>query len=360
MLGTTWSRLRPLLPVLLGLLVSMAVINLVMSGIDRLFPRWLPAVVAGGGYLETNFARVSAARDEVASEAGGGPPVVALLGLSGARECMSVRHLEELDGAEARYIALCGAGGAVGTTSSLASPLFDLGVVPDLALIGVSPHLLIEPPPPSEVVRPTFAERVRRRGWIEVARTVAEWAWFRSRRADLSGNWNELTAEARRWFMRSMGAPVRVDGVDPWGELLHADWPERATSATRQGMLDGYESRGCFDPERYSEDPAVRQVASLRDLITRLASRGTRVLVYFVPESSELRARIPAEGLEALRAAVPVDPNGLVDVIDFREALDDEEFIEVSHPNRAGKRRFSEIIAPEIGRRLPTAPDPTS
>lgn len=354
MLTLAWTRLRPLAPVLLGLAVVTLALNAAMNALDRVAPRWLPAIVAGGGFLETNYARVAAAREELASPDDRGEPVVVLLGLSGARECMSIAHLEELDEADARYLAMCGAGGAVSTASDLASPLFDLDVVPDLALIGVSPHLLIEPPPPSEVVRPTFRDRLRKRGVIELLRSAAEWFWFRARRADVAGNWSEVTADVRRSFLRAMGAPIRADGVDPWGELWHADWPERATAATREGMLNGYEARGCFDAAKYGEDPAMRQIASLRGLIERLAARNTRVLVYFVPESSELRARIPSEGLAALRSAIPEHASDRVEVIDFRSALDDEQFIEVSHANRLGKRRFSEIIAPEIRRRLPS------
>jgi len=346
-------RLRPLADALASVVLGVAAINGLFLLMDRIEPRWLSVVVAGGGFVETSHARVFAASQELDDPRTPDFNTVAILGLSGARESLSIDLLEEYDGVEARYMALCGAGGAMDSIDALAEPLFDYEVVPDLVVIGVSPHLLIEPPPPALIATEndrgphddrSLSKRLRQ--------TVKDLLQLRARRADVAGIWSEATATGRRSFMRMMGEPVRADGIEPWGELWHADWPERATRATIEGMLSGYGRRGCFTPENYGSEAGRRQAAFLGDLTLRLAERGSRVLVLMVPESTELRARIPDEGVRAIVAAIPADEEERIELLDFRDALPDEEFIEVSHANRYGKKTFSEMIGPEIARRL--------
>lgn len=347
------ARLRPIVVAAASVAFALLLINACLVALDRVSPRWLPVVVAGGGFVETSHAKVFAGKQEITDSNPMEFRVVAVLGLSGARESLSIKRLEEADGLDARYLALCGAGGAMESIEALAAPLFDYELVPDLVVMGISPHLLIEPPPPSAATPPDGTTSPSEFGVSkEIRRRIKELLWLRSRRSDVAGLWAESTSQLCRGFMRAMGEPIRSDGVEPWGELWHADWPERATQATIDGMLAGYGQRGCYLAERYLEPSGLEQAASLRTLIRRIADRGSDVLIFMVPESSELRSRIPPEGIQAIKDAIPTDTASRVELLDHRDTLEDWEFVEVSHANRYGKLRFSEIMAAEIRRML--------
>ena len=353
MVVEAWFRLNPIWKATASVALVLLLINACLVVLDRIDARWLPVVVAGGGFVETSHSKVFAGKQDLLESDPSQFRVVAVLGLSGARECLSIKRLEEADGIDARYLALCGAGGAMDAIDDLASPLFEYELVPDLVLIGVSPHLLVEPPPPSEAVRSDGSPSSRgTQTSNNLRQTIKELIWIRSRRADVAGLWAEETSRLRRGFLRTMGVPIRSDGVEPWGELWHADWPERATRATIDGMLSGYGQRGCYLPERYREEGGLEQAASLRSLIQRLVDRGSRVLVFLVPEASELRSRIPPEGVQALIEAIPTEPVSQIELLDHRETLEDWEFVEISHANHYGKVRFSELMAGEIRRIL--------
>jgi len=130
-----------------------------------------------------------------------------------------------------------------------------------------------------------------------------------------------------------------VDG--PWRPPADFD----ATEAVR-----GLRARGAFDAASYSvERPTSRSLVQT----TRLAqATGTNVVVIIMPESSALRAIMPANAMQVVQRLLTVELGANPPkIINARGALPDDLLWDCFHATPEGSRILTQLVARELNRR---------
>jgi len=131
--------------------------------------------------------------------------------------------------------------------------------------------------------------------------------------------------------------------MDPWLEPAHAPLPQGP--AAMKVQLDSFEGYGWFDRAHYAMYRDTEEKALL-DLISNLRAGGSEVLLVMMPETSTLRARVPAEEQPFLvdsvqRHFVANSPA----ILDLRSSMPDDMFIDYAHLNEAGRTEFTLLLA---------------
>ncbi len=123
---------------------------------------------------------------------------------------------------------------------------------------------------------------------------------------------------------------------------------------TEEGMafwMDIFRDFGWFRPGQYAAgNPHARSVANA---IERCRASGIDAVVVLVPETARVREAMPREAERCLSSALAeaFGPDG-VDVIDFRDALPDDQFHDPVHPDPEGKASLSRRLAGILKGRL--------
>ncbi len=148
--------------------------------------------------------------------------------------------------------------------------------------------------------------------------------------------------------------------VDPWVEPHpHPEATGKPDEIGEQVLLGFIGRKGWFDPARYRED--TRNFELLCDLFRFAHSQGTRCFLVLVPESSRLREKTPPGATAPILRGLPraLGPDAPV-ILDYREALPDDEFGNVNHLNPRGReiltRRLARDLRPYLEGRSDPAP----
>src|SRR4051794_29736920 len=118
----TIERLGPFVRVGVWLIATIAVVNLVLH-ILALTPalNWLPDRVTGAGFLNDSRQRVSSAvQFYETAKMDEEQYLCAVVGISDAREGVSLRRLSELVGRQYRFLGVAGAGAGIESVASYA------------------------------------------------------------------------------------------------------------------------------------------------------------------------------------------------------------------------------------------------
>jgi hypothetical protein len=353
-------RLLPVAHIVLLLLAAMIVINQAMLAVAREYPDWLPYHMEGTGFTEDIAQRVAAAEDQYPADAAHGQYLCALLGLSSLREASDLQLMTQLTDDKCRLLGLCGAGPSLEDIADQSASLRESTLRPDLVIIGVNEFHQAKPT--AEVAaanareRVTFKEALMRGDLRDILKPIRDKFWFYQRRQDVSLESESVLLNAKVKIVRAMGARMENPTTDPWREMIHLEAPERATAATFREQMVSYGNRKLFDPATYDLPVARQQLDSLNQLIVELQARGARVVVVVMPEYSELRKRVPPIALERLLASLKQLGNNAPAVVNFRDALSDDDFSDISHANLSGRADFSRLLAAKIAEFLPHHP----
>lgn len=314
---------------------------------------WLPDRQTGTGFVVDNQERVAAAVAEY--RAGKVPPsdyLVAVTGISNAREGVDVDVLRDRLGPGVRVLGVAGAGAGAPSVVENASTILDGNLRPDVVVLGLAPLQLLDTfadptaPPPTPAVAPSLKDRVR--GW------VTRWVWPFARRNDVSISVDRTLLTARAALFGAAGVQLETPDVrSPWRPMMRVMGAEHYPDEVLQRSLLWAESIGALDKSAYAR--STKAPAMIGDLIRRFEGNGARVVVVMTPEHSLLRNREPAGVMPLITAKLRQEARSpQLEVIDLRDAIGDNGMVDLSHPNTAGSKAFSAILAERIGR-----PDPS-
>ena len=179
--------------------------------------------------------------------------------------------------------------------------------------------------------------------------------WFWVHRGDVSHAIDLLLLDARMRMFQFFD--VRLDEVelDPWHEMIRMNLPESVSEAGLKAKIKQYGLRGYYDPQAYAQ--SRDQAATLIELISRFRARRADVVIVLMPEHSALRQRIPSEAMKALLAPLNRAFEGnMPPVFNFRDAIEDSGFMDISHMNSRGLAQFSPLLAETLGQNVPNRP----
>ena len=329
------SRLRIVVQVGCRLLVFFLVLNLVLATLSAFVPGWLPKRFFGVDFVKENRFRALAAqahyREGLVDR---NKPLVAILGLSSASEGIVLRDLTTIHEDQTLFLGLAGAGRNIEDVARYAEPLLSTDLRPDLVVFAISPFHLVD-------------------GYVSDFNPIEMFGlWFWVHRGDLRHvfDLNVLAARSRLFQYFDVHSDETLG--DPWNEMVRLGLPENVSEGELVGKIAQYGRRGYYDPVTYAN--SQDQVETLVSLIRQFRSRHSRVLVALMPEHSALREQVPVEGFNMLTEALTrAHDGGALPLLDFRDAVSDDGFMDISHMNGEGRTRFSPVLAQAIGEHLP-------
>lgn len=354
------GRVLTVMSVGMGLAVVALLLSLVLHASQWFAPNWLPYRLAGRGYEDDIVQRIEAA--EAAFRSGklqDGRHLCAVIGLSGMREAADLKLMTAATDERCRFIGLSGAGGALDTLAEQARRLLSGSLRPDVAVVGVGEFLLIKPVAPKadgDQSSP-WVDAMRRGDIRRVAKMVKDGLWFIERRRDVNGTVEAGLIGVKQEMLRLLGSEREAENnplLDPWREMLRLEVPEHPSATALRVGIAAYEARGAYDPASFASERVRDQSDALNAVVSGLRARGSEVIVVLLPERSELRARIPDEGVqELLRGLREGFGAGAPQVINLRDAVPDSGFTDLTHVNAEGRGIFSRILAARIAEALP-------
>lgn len=338
------SRLRPFARISAWILLFLAAINFVLCLLSVVVPGWLPRQFFGVDFVKENRLRVVNAaahyRDGLLEA---DKPLAVIIGLSSASEGIGLKTLDEEDGVSCRYLGLCGGGRNMEDIARYARPLLASDLKPDLVVLAISPFHLVDPP---SGFRQGFVERLHHAFVPEILGL-----WFWTRRGDVSYALKLLLVDARMRMFQFFDVRLRETELDPWREMIKMDLPASVSEAALHAKIEQYGLRGYYDGEVYSR--SHDQAATLIELIGQFRARRADLVIVLMPEHSALRGRMPTEAMKALLDPLKTLEGNMPPVFNFRDAIEDGGFMDISHMNDTGLAQFSSLLAKTVGQNVP-------
>ncbi|MFG0250569.1 MAG: hypothetical protein ACF8OB_16915 [Phycisphaeraceae bacterium JB051] len=360
---TTGDRITVVGRVLFGLVIAALIVNIALNLSSTLWPTWLPHKMSGTGFQKDITQRVNAAEAAFASNPElANEKLAVFLGLSSQRESVDLATLTELDGIDAKYLGLCGAGASMATMQQQGAALLESDLKPDLVIIGINLYHQVDPLVIAQHKKPT-TEEVKETGLPIVSPLVKgdirkayhdtrERVWVYERRRDVNTVITENLASVNAGIMQVFNTSSQSGAnevTSPWREMIRIDGPEKASEATYIAQIKSYANRGLFEAQSYQPDWITAEHDALNTIIKQSQERGAKVVIMLMPEHSRLRASVPEVAMQRLKSDLgQTFGDDAPQIVDMRDALEDDKFSDISHTNSAGRMRYSRLIAPML------------
>jgi len=346
MLSTTYStsNLKTILLVAAGIAVSILLLNTMLTLVTAAYPNWLPRQFFGVDFIVDNRQRaLAAARQYRTGEAGEEHGFILILGLSSASEGISLQDLTRGMTDGTRFLALSGGGRNMADAARYARPLLNSEATPKLAVLAINPFHVMDPPLPYAA----FWDNLSRQETLDDLRGY----WLVNRRQDFKYVVDASIDQIRSGVFGALDARYENE-ANPWRESTRMGLPQATLVAQWEANVRTYGERGYYDGANYGR--SVTQPAILDDLISSFLTRGSEVVVILMPEHSRLRALIPDAATQLMVASVAGASQGVhsARIVDFRSAIPDAGFKDISHMNEAGRSQFSPMLRDLITERL--------
>ena len=268
-------------------------------------------------------------------------------------------------GIPARWLSLYANGANLDDLRGLTDLLLGSGLRPRLLLMGIHPSLLARSDhylsdeavfDPSPSLKAVASGRLRdaKDEFMMLMGAPLNAAFPNRTRIGHSSRVFVIAAKRRMFARLGMGAEsLYVPDPDPWTvRLLFAD-PEEAPGKLEeeskrasvrelnegvllQGLHGAVRDKGWYDGANYSTEG--QNARALVDIVRQARGRGIEPVIVLLPESSPMRASIPAEAMGTLRAVLrgAFGP-GSPPVVNLRDSIPDAQFHDNVHPGaRAG------------------------
>lgn len=274
-------------------------------------------------------------------------PLTIVLGFSTAREGIVETDLARRDPSR-RWFNLAGSGAGFHELSYYTRPLMQSRLHPELIILGVHPVWMAgrEATPPSLNTSPGHAlALLRKRQLRPLKQVVTRWSWLAFNRTSLNLAARRELAAARDEIFVGMELPLTAlfqPSADPW--LVKRRYDGHATDKVVTGQWRSWESFRWFDSARYREGVEREYLARVLADCRAIAKR---VVIVWLPESAQLRKRVPPEAAATFLEVVRGSPEPPA-VVDLREALPEELFYDLVHPNREGRTRLTELLGERL------------
>ena len=360
---TATMRITAIVRVLTGLMVMALIVNIILNVSSTLWPNWIPEKMSGAGFQKDITQRVHAAEKAFTSNAQlQNQKLCVFLGLSSQRESVDLATLTDIDGIDAKYLGLCGAGLSMATMTQQSSALFDSNLNPQLAIIGINLYHQVDPlviaklkqadaPVVTKTGLPIITPLLKgdiRKTWHQTRQRI----WVYQRRRDVNTVLTENLAAINTQMLNLFGTSSSSGSdevTSPWREMIRIDGPEKASKATYKAQTQSYANRGLFDVASYEPQLITQEEKALNDIIRELQQRGSTVVIMLMPEYSSLRESVPAVAMQRLAENLQTTFGDTApEVIDMRDALGDDKFTDISHVNSSGRMAYSKLIAPML------------
>jgi len=348
-----WSRYRGPLLLALGVLAALAFIDLTLTAVVGLAPRWLHpeirlALYADIGEPGSRAAGVVAERSRRSPDPAERLGVI--LGTSGTQYALDPPVLEQRLGPSFRWLSLFNNGGGVNKIADLAGLLAGLEPAPTWVVIGFNQGMMADT---VDVVRPFDPARARRSlasGQIRAAyqalkAPLQSRIWLLSNRYRVDRSVRLALYEFQTGLLRWFGEKIDVQfppHPDPW---TVGRPPFHGLTVAEQ--LELWRGWGWGEAPNYSVDGT--QALALIRAVRTCRALGARVIVMELPERSTLRSLVPPEAEEKLKTilntACDADAPCL---LDMRAAVADDLFMDNNHLTPEGRAHFSRLFADEI------------
>jgi hypothetical protein len=210
--------------------------------------------------------------------------------------------------------------------------LENAGLHPDTLVLGMHPLWLPSGAPPSEdeptpvsglwyLKNQKPVSNLLYTGMQSARERIASWLGF--------GSWMAFTPAADPWHPK----PERP---------LEVQQPEEMIVARRQRDA----AAGRYDPTRYERDG--RPVRDLSALVRKLEAVCDHMIIALLPEQSWHREHMPEVAarllIESVAGSSPTPPP----IIDLRDTMRDEWFVDSYHLTMTGRRKLSELLGQRI------------
>jgi hypothetical protein len=277
----------------------------------------------------------------------------------------------------ARWLSLYASGANVEDLRGLADILLGSGLRPRLLLLGIHPGLLARSDhylsddtviDPSPFLGAVAGGRLRdAKDELMLLMAAPLNAAFPNRTRIGHGSRVFVIEAKRRMFARlGMGAEsLYAPDRDPWTVRLLVDDPEEApgkveegsTSGSvrelnegvlRQGLRGAVRDKGWLDRASYSTEG--QNARSLVAIVRQARERGIEIVIVLLPEASPMRAGMPAEAMECLRAVLRgAFGSASPPVVDLRDSIADDQFHDTVHPRREGRLAATRSLIKALG-----------
>ncbi|MAX24727.1 MAG: hypothetical protein CMJ19_09515 [Phycisphaeraceae bacterium] len=360
---TTGDRIAVVGRVLFGLVIAALIVNLLLNLSSTLWPTWLPHKMSGTGFQKDITQRVHAAEAAFVNDPElANAKLAVFLGLSSQRESVNLATLTEIDGIDAKYLGLCGAGASMATMQQQGAALLESELKPDLVIIGINLYHQVDPLVIAQHKQPETTE-VQETGLPIVSPLVQgdirqayhdtrERVWVYDRRRDVNTVITENLATVNAGIMQVFHTTSQSGAnevTSPWREMIRIDGPEKASEATYIAQNKSYANRGLFEAQSYQPDWITAEHNALNTVIKQTQERGAKVVIMLMPEHSRLRASVPEVAMQRLKTDLDQTfGDAAPEIVDMRDSLADDNFSDISHTNSAGRMQYSKLIAPML------------
>jgi hypothetical protein len=275
-------------------------------------------------------------------------PLAVLLGFSTVREAFVPSLLEgaEPEGSERRWLNLGGSGASFYELDYYVKPLLRSSLRPELIAIGMHPVWMagrlsnpkLVDAGPGDVLATLQSRRLG-----ELKGQVIEWSWLAFNRNRANLGLQSVLASARERLFLGLDLPQRFlypASANPWLEERRYDG--HIDHRLRGIQMGAWERFHWFEPAQYQR--SKQEALDALEVIRACQERARSVVLVYMPEGRELRARVPpdAEATFEREVLARLEPRPLV--IDLRAELPESAFYDHIHVNESGRPLASTLL----------------
>jgi hypothetical protein len=353
-------RLRPYLCIGIVLALTMVLVDVTLQWLGSTSVLgWLPSILAGSGFLEDSRQRVALATQEY--EKGlvdRDHYLCVIIGLSNVREGINLDVISNEANVNCRYLGLAGAGGGMLDVAKYADVVLTSSLRPDLVVIGIGPYQVADPKPLPSALKHEVPQMLRRLDLRHAAIAVRNGSFINSRRQDISLALEDATLDARARLFRNLHVQLKEPegGTrSPWRAMMRAMGKEHYSEATLREELHSTEAQGYFDLATYTR--STKPPAALVRMIKQFRERDATVVVVLLPEHPWLRRRMPENITRFVRDPIrQAFPEETPPVVDLRDAITEDGFVDLGHLNTNGGNECSRLLAAQLRHHFPRHP----
>jgi lysophospholipase L1-like esterase len=356
------SRYSGPLKVALSVLAALAFLDLTLTAVAGIAPRWLHPEIRAGIYADIEFPARRVAGVVAQSRARSLNPAERLgviLGLSATQRGLDPVAFERRLGPSMRWLSLFNNGGSMNKIADQADLLAALEPRPAWVLIGINLTMLadtFEPVDPFNLARARLllATGQLREAYQAVKGPLQARIWLLANRYRVDRGARMALHKSQSWLLRWFGEGIDVQfppDPDPWT----VDRPPLPATASEQ--VNAWRAEGRFDPRNYSAD--CTQARALVQTVRTCRALGARVVLIVMPERSTHRSLMPLEAEQAFKATLEMAFGTYAPpLLDCRASLPDDLFADNVHLNAEGRAIFSRLVADRIAA-LEDPPEPS-
>lgn len=276
-------------------------------------------------------------------------PHVVILGFSTVREGFSPTFFEPANRGIPRFWNLGTSGGGFQQLHEQVELFCASGLETDVVLLGIHPSYLVGR-------RTTYSsdptdlgdiwEAIRGRNPRNFKHALGHLFWP-CRDRELIHRWiDRLLTQGRMSLLKKAGFQTLFQPAsDPFA--VQQGYPMRRGQEDLNRQMKGWEALGWFDQDVYEENED--QQSYLVDAVCQLQARSKLVGVVMMPETSELRRRVPPIASQTVRTVLDKHfSDAPVVQIDLRDEFDDGMFADYAHLNARGREAFSARLEHEL------------